>query len=388
MNLLIYAPLSLENGRGGEISSIELATGLNKYFDVTLIDTNRLPEKALLSRNKILRDLRDLNVVKRIYFATIHTSGRMFSFPYPWELIKLLRFIKDSHIVYLSISTIKMTLFFLFSSLFFRNTKFIIGYRKPLYLEKFVSLYNLKYRINILLVSLFRKRIYHHTISRKAKRFLERFIPPNRIHHIIHGVNLNNFKGSTRKKHKFKLKFLYSGYLDDVHKGVGVLLEAIEEICKKGDKLPFKFEFCGTGPLEGKVENLEKRFSDKVQFNGYIDKEFIPQYYRKSDVFLFTSRKEPFGRVIIEALAAKLIIICTKTIGSLEILKGRDFAFFIEKLTPQELIQKILVVYRLWKERPERFKELRIKAENHSKNYSLSEELIQFKNLIYEIKDI
>ena len=32
VKVLVFSPLALENGRGGEISSMELAAGLNKYL--------------------------------------------------------------------------------------------------------------------------------------------------------------------------------------------------------------------------------------------------------------------------------------------------------------------------------------------------------------------
>ena len=66
MNILIFSPLALENGRGGEISSIELAAGLNKYYSVSLIDTNRVIGKSLLSKNVIKKKLKGLEKSKRI----------------------------------------------------------------------------------------------------------------------------------------------------------------------------------------------------------------------------------------------------------------------------------------------------------------------------------
>ena len=40
LNLFVFSPIALEIGRGGEISSMELAAGLQDFYKVTFIDTN------------------------------------------------------------------------------------------------------------------------------------------------------------------------------------------------------------------------------------------------------------------------------------------------------------------------------------------------------------
>ncbi len=385
MNILIFSPLSLEYGRGGEISSIELASGLNKFYNIILIDTNILPGEKSLQRNKILKKLSSLDKIDNIKFATFKFLGKLFSFPYPWEVIKLYKRIRDSQIVYLSISAIKTNLIFLLSKLLFRNTKFIIGYRKPFTINKF-SLVHFKYRINIFLFALFKNRIFHHTISWHAKNFLENFYNPEKIIHITHGIDLQQFLKPKITKNGNTLKFIYIGHLDKVHKGVDVLLDAIDLLFKDKLNLEIEFEFCGKGPLEKRLKKLIIKYPNKIQYNEYIEHNLIHKYYSKNDVFLFTSRREPFGRVIIEALAAGLIVICTKTIGSFEILKGKDFAFFINKLTSQNIKKEILKVYNLWKENPEKIKTLQDSAKKFAyNNYSIENEIKHFKEFINKI---
>ena len=68
IKILIFSPRALENGRGGEISSIELATGLKDFYNVKLIDTNILYGKPLLSKNTIFKKLKGIKTDK-IYFA-------------------------------------------------------------------------------------------------------------------------------------------------------------------------------------------------------------------------------------------------------------------------------------------------------------------------------
>ena len=57
-----------------------------------------------------------------------------------------------------------------------------------------------------------------------------------------------------------------------------------------------------------------------IQIELLVEK--ISEYYKMNDAYIFTSRSEPFPRVLMEALASGEIIICSHTIGSDELLSG------------------------------------------------------------------
>lgn len=385
IRVFIFSPRALENGRGGEISSMELASGLKKFYKITFMDSNILTEKILLDQKTIYRRLKGVDLKRKLRYATLSTFDRNFSIPFPNEIMRLFRIIKQNDVIYTSVHNIKMCILFIFFSLLHRRGKFIIGYRKPLYSGKLFSLYNLKYRLSILLFSMFKKRIYHHTMSLSAKRFLVKFYGTERVFYIVHGIDLTKFMKET-KKDSMHLTFIYIGYLDDVHKGVNVLLQAIEIFIKTYPDFNVKFEFCGMGPLVDNLKSLEKRYPNYIKFHGYVDNDLIPDYYKKGDVYLFSSRVEPFPRAIMEALGAGLVIICTKTIGSLELLKKQRFAFFIPHLSTENIKKKILEVYNLWKDNKKEFNTLQKMAKDFVfQNYSISVELDLFKKLIDNI---
>ena len=387
-SVFILSPLALENGRGGEISSIELATGLNKYYKVSFMDTNIYYGEKLLTENAINDKMNGLEKIGRIKFATLNILKRHFNFPYPWEILRLYHQIKKNDIIYTSFSNFKINFLFMLFSLFHRKGKYIVGYRKPLHSDKLFSLYNLKYRLSILFFSRFKKNFYHHSLSKNAKTFLDKFYDPEKVIHIVHGINLEKYSNNNvEKERKELLKFCYIGHIDDIHKGVGVLSKGIEILLEKEKDLKLFFEFCGTGPLSSKVINLENRFPDFVKYYGYISNDKIHNYYKSNDVFLFSSRREPFPRAIMEALAAKLIVISSKTIGSIELLQGKKFSFFIEELTPEAIKEKVLEVYNLWKQNQSKFRELQNLAKEFVfQNYSSSKEIESFRSLIDKIR--
>ncbi|MBN1800583.1 MAG: glycosyltransferase family 4 protein [Candidatus Lokiarchaeota archaeon] len=212
------------------------------------------------------------------------------------------------------------------------------------------------------------------------------FLNKNRVFHITHGIDLRNYEKSTKQGDNNKLIFSYIGYFDDIHKGVGELLKGIHLLLANNKDLDIFFEFSGMGPLESEIKALELKFPNNVKFNGYISNELVSEYYKKADVFLFSSRIEPFPRAIMEALGASLIVICTKTIGSIELLKDKPFAFFLEKLNANNIYERILYVYNIWKNNPTKFYLLKKEAKDFVfKNYSTDIEIEMFKQLIEKI---
>ncbi|MFX1409537.1 MAG: glycosyltransferase family 4 protein [Promethearchaeota archaeon] len=387
-SIFIFSPVSLEYGRGGEFYSIDLAAGLQKYYNVTLYHTNLLYNKKLLTKERLIREFKarkfKFKKVERIRFSTIDLFNRQFNFPYPLDILRLYKKLKRYNVVYLSVSDIKTNLIFMFYSLFNHKIKFILGYHKPFVSEKLFSLYNLKYRISILLFSLIKNNFYHQTISLHAKKFLENFYNPKKVFFVVEGLNLETFfNDKFEKRRNPKLKIIYVGALNDEHKGVGVLIKAIEQLLDQYQDIKISFEFYGFGPLELEVKRLIQRFPQFIKLFGYIEYKTLVNAYKTNDVFISSSRREPFGRVIIEALAGKLIVICSKTFGSIDILKGKDFAFFLEELSPQEIIEKIMMVYKIWSEKPEEFLRLQNSANKYVfETYSMSREIEMFKEII------
>ncbi|MHA1335696.1 MAG: hypothetical protein ACTSPW_08080, partial [Promethearchaeota archaeon] len=78
--------------------------------------------------------------------------------------------------------------------------------------------------------------------------------------------------------------------------------------------------------------------------------------------------------------------ISSKTIGSIELLRGKEFAFFLNELTPNEIVNRIKEVYDLWNSNFQQFQKLQQKARDYVvNNFSFEIELQMFKELIDKI---
>lgn len=87
---------------------------------------------------------------------------------------------------------------------------------------------------------------------------------------------------------------------------------------------------AGTGPLERELKQLvnELQLNSNVIFAGNVPD--AKRYFKAFDVFVLTSDREPFGMVLLEAMAAELPIICSDGGGGAEITQGVGELFAFE----------------------------------------------------------
>jgi mannosylfructose-phosphate synthase len=81
-----------------------------------------------------------------------------------------------------------------------------------------------------------------------------------------------------------------------------------------------------------KKHNLEKR----VRFIGFIDDEDLPDYYRGADLFILSSRYEPFGMTTIEAMASGTPVVVTTHGGLAKVLNFGEHAVLADPLDREE----------------------------------------------------
>lgn len=78
----------------------------------------------------------------------------------------------------------------------------------------------------------------------------------------------------------------------------------------------------GAGPLESALKKQvnELKLKKNIIFTGNLTN--AKQYFKAFDVFALTSDHEPFGMVLLEAMAAEIPIICSDCGGGAEIIQG------------------------------------------------------------------
>lgn len=116
-------------------------------------------------------------------------------------------------------------------------------------------------------------------------------------------------------------------------KNVEFLLESLA-LMKEYYKKPFRMLMVGDGPDR---EALEKKcaklgLADHVTFTGAVPNERIAPYFKAADLFLFASKTETQGIVILEAFAGKTPVIAVRASGVEDLVEdGRNGFLTIEE---------------------------------------------------------
>lgn len=105
---------------------------------------------------------------------------------------------------------------------------------------------------------------------------------------------------------------LYSGRLHRGEKGLDKFIEILEAIPD------MRLLVVGDGPHRGE---LERAFGSRACFTGRLAGEELAAAYRRADLFVFPSRHDTFGQVVMEAMATGLPVVVTDQGGPQELVE-------------------------------------------------------------------
>ncbi|KAA5824417.1 glycosyltransferase family 4 protein [Algibacter amylolyticus] len=121
------------------------------------------------------------------------------------------------------------------------------------------------------------------------------------------------------------------------------------------DKLPnAKFLLIGTGKMEDEIKAFTKELGleNHILFLGF--RNDIPEIFADFDLFLFTSKLEPTGGVLLEAYASHVPIVATNAAGIPEVVNHNQTGLLCEKENPESFAEAVLTVLEN-KEQKEKF---------------------------------
>ncbi|MBI3850531.1 MAG: glycosyltransferase [Verrucomicrobia bacterium] len=143
-------------------------------------------------------------------------------------------------------------------------------------------------------------------------------VPPEKCRMIPPGYDDNRFfpvSESTERALRQKLDFIGPvvmaiGRLAR-NKGYDLLIQGFQLVAQRNPQATLYLAVGGTSltPLEEKILGglkelvAELGLNDRVRFGSFIPDDQLADYYRAADVFVLSSRYEPFGMTAIEAMA-------------------------------------------------------------------------------------
>ena len=173
-----------------------------------------------------------------------------------------------------------------------------------------------------------------------------------RIERIPTGLRMEEFAGAdgARFRRRFGIAperptLVYVGRIA-FEKNVGFLLRVLAEVRKVVPEV--LLIFAGDGPAQPPLEQLAQRrgLSENILFAGY--QTYGPELwdcYRAGDVFVFASRTETQGLVLLEAMALKVPVVSTAVMGTREVLAPGKGALIAEE-NVGDFTRKVLFLLR------------------------------------------
>ena len=142
-------------------------------------------------------------------------------------------------------------------------------------------------------------------------------VPAEHIGRWGRGVDLRRFDPALREPGSLpgELTVLYAGRLT-TEKGVDLLADAF--LAARAADPRLHLVLAGGGPEE---EALRERLGSRATFLGWLEDEELARAYASADIFLFASRTDTFGQVVIEAQASGLPVVAVAEGGPVSLIE-------------------------------------------------------------------
>ncbi len=180
-------------------------------------------------------------------------------------------------------------------------------------------------------------------IGKKNKEFyIENNIKKQKLIFCPYTVDNNFFYSRSKKKYlkKKEIIILYTAKLIN-KKNPELLIKAFINILKKYNN-KIKLYIVGDGLLKKNLKKKYSKYKNNIYFLGFQNQKKIRNYYKKADIFVLPSLKEPWGLVVNEAMCFELPIITSDKVCSSYDLVKRGYNGYIFKTNSVFDLQRYL----------------------------------------------
>lgn len=335
MKILFYTPVKLQSGGGCERWHCDITNSLKKQFGFAPEIVSGNLGYAHWSKSYLQKQLQSIPYTQLQF---IKLFGLLI--PTPLIFFFLLKKFNQADVVHFIHGFMGQDILVAILKLLIKK-KVVVGHHAPIFHStkvhnfymKFVSRYVLKFFD------------FHQTLNRQDKIFLENVWGIKNVFFIPSGVRIEKFLKINSIRH-VNLVFISAGRYS-IQKGFDLLLKAVEKFNDRFSSNKAEFWFIGDGELKPLIQNYCKK-NKNIKDLGYFKYEAMPKIYARSDIYLLSSREEPFGLVLIEAWASGIPVLATKTEGPKDMLKENYNGWFIEKISDEEIFKSISALYNMY----------------------------------------
>ena len=151
-------------------------------------------------------------------------------------------------------------------------------------------------------------------------------------------VDQKKEQGSARE-----INVLYFSFMSE-SKGVLTAIQAASKVLENKNSVRFTFAGpIGSDLVRQTFDELRGRFGSRIDYLGYVeDISERTRIYRNADIFIFPTRRDVFGLVLLHAMAERLPVVASFEGSVPEIVQNGETGLLIDKGDDGQLAQKIL----------------------------------------------
>ena len=166
------------------------------------------------------------------------------------------------------------------------------------------------------------------TISKNTTDYFHRVLPRElqKIDLIPNAIFVEKYKKPEHHIKKNQILTLINVGRFWGYKNQSFLIDVAKKLEKQ--KVKFKMYLIGDGPeLKNVKEKAESLKTNTLFFPGNVDN--VHEYLWESDIYIHSSKKEAFGLVLIEAMAAGLPVLTTNGKGNIDVIEHGENGYIL-----------------------------------------------------------
>ena len=168
------------------------------------------------------------------------------------------------------------------------------------------------------------------SISTNTFKFFKTQMPKytNDLISLPNAINLSRFKILRKKPSLQKIKLITVGSLVDKKNQI-FLVEVVNYI--KSNNYDVHLNIIGEGPEREKIQNriLELKLKKNIMLSG--NQDLVEEQLKKADFYVHSAIYEPFGLVILEAMASRLAVVSLNGVGNSDIIDNGINGFILNE---------------------------------------------------------
>ena len=204
-------------------------------------------------------------------------------------------------------------------------------------------------------------------ISADTLKFFEQNGGDNSVEFLANAIQCGNFASAKIGRVSSNTLRLINIASFQVKKNQQFIVEVAKEL--KNRDVDFSIAFLGDGTERDHVQQrvAEYGLESFCTFCGNVNN--VSQYLQQSDIYIHTAKYEPFGLVLIEAMAAGLPVVCLDAKGNRDIMEQGKNGYIINEQIPSLFADAVL---KIWNDKT-LYDSMSAYAQDFAMNYDITE---------------